>query len=162
MSPILHGRKDCPTGRFFEYLCPLRQFANFFPLLFLRGRRDFIAGHFYVSRSTGHSDGTLFSRPYVPCVKLLIVLQCRQLFLKGRRDFISGHFYVSRSTGHSDGTLFSRPCVPCVKLPIVFQCRQLFLKGRKDAGTLLWDILQASRSTGHSDGTLFSRPCVLF
>ena len=52
---------------------------------------------FYVSRSTGHSDGTLFSRRCVPCVNLLIVLQYRQLFLKGRKglkDFIAGHFSI--------------------------------------------------------------------
>ena len=69
-----------------------------------------------MSRSTGHSDGTLFSRPCVPCVKLLIVLQCRQLFLKGRKDvgtLLWDIFQASRSTGHSDGTLFRVP-VSCV------------------------------------------------
>ena len=34
----------------------------FFPLLFLKGRRDFIAGHFYESRLTRLSNGTVFSR----------------------------------------------------------------------------------------------------
>ena len=87
MSPILHGRaRTVQRDAFFASLCPLRQFANFFPLLFLRAHRDFIAGHFYESRLTRVSNGTLFSRPCVPCVNLLIVLQCRQLFLKGRKD----------------------------------------------------------------------------
>ena len=49
-------------------LCPLRQLANCFALSVTfpqgtQGRLDFITGHFYVSRSTGHSDGTLFRVP---------------------------------------------------------------------------------------------------
>ena len=85
------AQRDTLTGHFFASLCPLRQFANCFALSATipqgtQGRLDFIAGHFYVPRSTRHSDGTLFSRPCVPCVNLLIVLHCRPLFLKGRKD----------------------------------------------------------------------------
>ena len=50
-------------------------------------QREFLTGHF-------------FSRACVPCVNLLIVLQCRQLFLKGRKD-----------KGLYCGTFFRRPDV---------------------------------------------------
>ena len=67
------AQRDTLTGHFFASLCPLGQFANCFALSAtfpqgteLEGRLDFIAGHFYVSRSTRHSDGTLYSRPNVP------------------------------------------------------------------------------------------------
>ena len=53
------AQRDTLTGHFFASLCPLRQFANCFALSATfpqgkQGRLDFIAGHFYVSRSTGH------------------------------------------------------------------------------------------------------------
>ena len=56
------AQRDSITGYVFASLCPLRQFSNFamsatFPI---QGRRDFIAGHFYVSRSTGLYNVTLF------------------------------------------------------------------------------------------------------
>ena len=98
------GARTVQRDAFFASLCPLRQFANFFSLLFLRGRRDFIAGHFYESRLTRVSNGTLFSRPCVPCVNLLIVLQCRQLLCRQQcrqRD--------ARTKGLYCGTFFRRP-----------------------------------------------------
>ena len=65
------AQRDTLTGHFFASLCPLRQFANCFALSATfpqgtQGRLDFIAGHFYVSRSTGHSDRTLFFTSQCP------------------------------------------------------------------------------------------------
>ena len=110
------------------------------------------------SRAQGLSNGTLFSRPCVPCVNLSMFSRyfslggagtlLRDIFMcPAQRDTLTGHFL--------------RPCVPCVILLIVLQCRPLFLKGRKDVWTLLRDIFYESRLTGHSSGTLFRVPMSL-
>ena len=79
-----------------------------------------------MSRSTGHSDGTIFSRPYVPCVKLLIVLQCRQLFLKGPKDVGTLLWDIFSSVPMSLAPLC---CIYRDKFLLLGNAKNLFLTG---------------------------------
>ena len=63
------AQRDTLTGHFFASLCPLRQFANCFamsatfPFKEHEDAGTLLRDIFYVSRSTGHSNGTLFRVP---------------------------------------------------------------------------------------------------
>ena len=149
------GARTVQRDAFFVSLCPLRQFVNVFPLLFLGGAgtllRDIFMSPAQRDTLTGH-----FLRPCVPCVILLIVLQCRPLFLKGRKDvwiLLRDIFYESRLTGHSSGTLFRVPMSLasfCYLFCNVgnFSLRDARTKGL-DCGTFFKRPAQRDTLTGH-------------